>query len=534
MEKEQHYLKKELDTLVQEDNRVFDFLEHAVLDGLWYWDLQNPDVEWMNDDFWTLLGYDHNEKKHLASEWQDLIFKEDFELSIDNFNKHLANPDYPYDQIVRYYHKNGSTVWVRCRGLAIRDEQGTPIRMIGAHNDMTEIMKTQMELKNTLESLEKKKVKRKQELQRYTQLYENMADGFVVTDLEGNIFQTNQAYLDMVGYSTKQLYNLNFKDISVRKAIYTNIETKNLELVKSRGYSDWFEKEYIHKDGHHILVEIRVYFVEKYDGIEDAMWAIIKDISEREKAITEKELQEQMLIQQSKLASMGEMLNAIAHQWRQPLNILNGTLNNVADAYKHNELSHEYFEDMLEIAGKNIQYMSQTINDFKNFFQPSSNDEYFEIHEAIKAVESIIGEQLKANDIDLSVNIYNNITVHGAKNALEHVIINLINNAKDSILDVINSNNLQKNRGFIRLDVKKLEKKILISISDNGKGIDTEVKERIFEPYFTTKDEGKGSGIGLYLSRSVLQKSFSGFLELQNSSKEGSTFLITIPYSKLN
>ena len=531
MKKLDHYLKKELNTLVKEDSRVLDFLEHAALDGLWYWDLQNPEDEWMNNDFWTLLGYDPNEKKHLASEWQDMIFPEDLEIAIDNLDKHIADPNHPYDQIVRYYHKNGSTIWVRCRGMAIRNESGIPIRMLGAHNDMTEIMKTQVELKSTLETLEKKNIETKEALERYTQLYENMADGFVVADLEGNIFQSNQSYLNIIGYTSEELYKLNYKDISVQKAVYMTQEIKNLELAKSRGYSDWFEKEYIHKDGHNILAEIRVYYVEKYDGNKDAMWAIIKDISEKRKAEKENELHEQMLIQQSKLSSMGEMLNAIAHQWRQPLNILNGTLNNVVDAYKHKELSDEYFEDMIDIAGRNIQHMSQTINDFKNFFQPSTEDEYFEIHDAIKSIENIIGIQLKANNIDLFVNVYNDIIVHGAKNALEHVIINLINNAKDSILDLLNSDNSSRKRGFIRVDVQKLEKKILIRISDNGEGIEAKIQGRIFEPYFTTKEEGKGSGIGLYLSRSILQKTFSGFLILQSSNKKGSTFLITLPIS---
>ena len=529
MDKNEHYLKNELNILVQEDIKIFDFLEHAALDGLWYWDLINQENEWMNDDFWTLLGYDPSEKKHLSSEWQDIIFQEDFALSMDNFKKHLTDANYPYDQIVRYWHKNGSIVWVRCRGMAIRDKSGTPIRMIGAHNDMTKIMKTQVELEDTLKTLEKKNIETKQALQRYTQLYENMADGFIVTNFEGNIIQANKAFLDIVGYTSEQLYILNYKDISLKNENFITQEMKNLEFVKTRGYSDWFEKEYIHKDGHFISVEVRIYFVENYNNTDDAMWAIIKDITEKKEAIKEKRLREQVLIQQSKLASMGEMLNAIAHQWRQPLNILNGTLNNIADAYKNKELSDEYFDDMLTISNQNIQYMSQIINDFKNFSQPSSTNEYFEIRDAIKTVKNIVDAQLKNNNIDLIVNIFSNIKVLGVKNILEHVLINLINNSKDSILEYNADTKLEEKIGFIRVDVQKLKNKILISVSDNGKGIIPEISERIFEPYFTTKEEGKGSGIGLYLSRSLLLKSFSGSLSLLHSNEKGSTFLITLP-----
>jgi len=135
---EKHYLKNELYNLLSSNSDIFDFLQHGSLDGLWYWDLENPDNEWMNSRFWELLGFDPNEKKHLAKEWQDLIHPDDLKKAIDNFNKHCENPKHPYDQIVRYRHKEGKTVWVRCRGIAIRNKEGKPIRMLGAHNDLTE------------------------------------------------------------------------------------------------------------------------------------------------------------------------------------------------------------------------------------------------------------------------------------------------------------------------------------------------------------------------------------------------------------
>jgi len=132
-----HYLKDELYSLVSNEPAIFEFLQRGSLDGLWYWDLENPEHEWMNAEFWELLGYDPNEMKHLASEWQDLIHPDDLEAALENFSKHAEDPSHPYDQIVRYRHKDGSTVWVRCRGIAIRDEDGRPKRMLGAHNDLT-------------------------------------------------------------------------------------------------------------------------------------------------------------------------------------------------------------------------------------------------------------------------------------------------------------------------------------------------------------------------------------------------------------
>jgi diguanylate cyclase (GGDEF)-like protein/PAS domain S-box-containing protein len=148
------YLKEELDKLVLSDISIFEFIKAGSLDGVWYWDLEHPENEWMSERFWEVMGYGASDKKHLASEWQDMIFPEDLEVAVDNFNKHLANPDHPYDQIVRYRHKDGSTVWVRCRGIAIRDENGKPIRMLGAHNDLTQIMRAKQEIETLNKELE--------------------------------------------------------------------------------------------------------------------------------------------------------------------------------------------------------------------------------------------------------------------------------------------------------------------------------------------------------------------------------------------
>ncbi|TXE11218.1 PAS domain S-box protein [Algoriphagus aquimarinus] len=136
--KNTNYLKEELYELIKTDESIFDFIQESSLDGLWYWDLEQPEEEWMNPKFWSVLGYDHREMPHKASAWQDIIHPEDLKLATDNFIKHCENPDHPYDQTVRYTHKKGSTVWIRCRGLAIRDKHGKPLRMLGAHQEITD------------------------------------------------------------------------------------------------------------------------------------------------------------------------------------------------------------------------------------------------------------------------------------------------------------------------------------------------------------------------------------------------------------
>jgi len=151
----ENYLKKELYDLVQSEQSIFEFIQSGSLDGIWYWDIEQPENEWMSPKFWETLGYNPKEKKHLSSEWQDIIHQEDLKLATENFYKHCHDPHHPYDQIVRYQHKDGSTVWIRCRGLAIRDESGKAKRMLGAHTDITDFKKVETDLSRLTREYEK-------------------------------------------------------------------------------------------------------------------------------------------------------------------------------------------------------------------------------------------------------------------------------------------------------------------------------------------------------------------------------------------
>lgn len=134
---QENYLKTELDTLLQKDPAAWQFFQKWSMDGVFFWDLEHPDNEYMSPEFWNLFGYDPATKTHNPCEWQDIIFEDDLKSALENFERHCENPEFPYDQLVRYRHKNGSIVWVRCRGVAIRNDAGKPIRMLGAHSDVT-------------------------------------------------------------------------------------------------------------------------------------------------------------------------------------------------------------------------------------------------------------------------------------------------------------------------------------------------------------------------------------------------------------
>ncbi len=146
-----NYLKAELYNAVKNNEQIFDFIQENCLDGLWYWDLDKPENEWMNPRFWQTLGYNPNEMPHSPSAWQHIINQNDLQIAIDNFQKHLADENHPYDQIVRYRHKDGHTVWIRCKGKAIRNQQGKPIRMLGVHNNITDFKNEEIRYKSLIE-----------------------------------------------------------------------------------------------------------------------------------------------------------------------------------------------------------------------------------------------------------------------------------------------------------------------------------------------------------------------------------------------
>src|SRR6267154_150696 len=141
-----HYLKTEFYQLLQQDAGIFEFLQSGSLDGLWYWDLEHIEHEWLSPRFKAIFGFEDHEVPNTSAWWQERIFREDLPIALDNFTRHCADPNHPYDHVVRYRHRDGSTVWVRCRGMAIRDD-GRPIRLLGTHTDVSVFKRAEEQLR---------------------------------------------------------------------------------------------------------------------------------------------------------------------------------------------------------------------------------------------------------------------------------------------------------------------------------------------------------------------------------------------------
>ena len=228
-------------------------------------------------------------------------------------------------------------------------------------------------------------------------------------------------------------------------------------------------------------------------------------------AVKENQKKDQLLAQQSKLAAMGEMVGSIAHQWRQPLNAIGGSIQMVDLDYEDNLINEKYIEDFIQHNMKLINYMSKTIDDFRDFFRVDKTKGNFSIKNVVESTISLIDSQFKCNNINIDIKEKHNIILNGYKSEFQQVILNIINNAKDEFIEKKQTN------GDITIEILNDNNIIYIKISDNAGGISEKIINRIFEPYYTTKEQGKGIGLGLYMSKMIIEENMDGKLNVYNS-----------------
>jgi signal transduction histidine kinase len=217
------------------------------------------------------------------------------------------------------------------------------------------------------------------------------------------------------------------------------------------------------------------------------------------------------ILEQSRLAKMGEMISMIAHQWRQPLQSISATTSAIEiKLMLEEDINKEFITDQLHKISSYSQDLSKTIDGFRNFFKPSKTKEYIKLDNIVNSVISIIGDSLKSNNINLSLDLKNHDEVYSYENELKHVVLNLIKNSEDIIME------RKIDTPYIWINTYSEGESTIIEIIDNGGGIDKEIIDKIFEPYFSTKSEKNGSGLGLYISKMIVEKHCGGKLLVES------------------
>jgi len=382
---------------------------------------------------------------------------------------------------------------------------------------------------------------------------------FLISPIDGSIIDANHAASKFFHMKKEELVKLRVSDVSLLP------EEDVLEMINksmTEGLQNYISK---FKMGQSVFdIEVQASPIEM-DG-QSMLFAICHDVTEKvimenelkelnknlERMVTEeaekRRQQELLLIQQSKMSSVGEILSAIIHQWKQPLTAISYLMQDVADSAERNVLEQEYLINLSTEALNQINYMNQTVEDFRKFLMPSKSKEVFNVALDVRRAVKMLSKQLEKDDIDLHLTVVNTNTdiatyetadellesetykiniscfdSYGYANEFKQVLMNIINNARDAILTI---NKETKLDGKINIVLSCHGESIEISVSDNAGGIPEEIADRIFEPYFTTKSS-KGTGIGLYMAKNIIEKHMEGTITATNCDR-GALFTIVL------
>ena len=366
----------------------------------------------------------------------------------------------------------------------------------------------------------------------YSRAIEGVQDGLWDLDLKTEKLFCSNRYLTMLGYDPKD----NNSSIELwKKSIHKDDYIKTLKKIIShyRGKTNLYEDNYrvLCKDGSYKWIKVRgkIFFDESKEPLR--MTGFHTDIDDIIRLQNDNTKKEQMLYQQSKLASMGEMIGNIAHQWRQPLNVISTIASGQIMQLELNLTKKEETIDDLNKLINTVQYLSNIIDKFRHFFNPNKELETFYIDELITENLEIFESSYKLSDIDLIIDL-DHIKITGYKFELMQVIINLINNARDALVEKYEKDELK----YIFMKSSIEDSFAVIRIYDNAFGINEKIKEKIYEPYFTTKHQSQGTGLGLYMSNEIVKKHLNGKLENETISfiyegeeYKGEEFKIMLP-----
>ncbi len=268
-----------------------------------------------------------------------------------------------------------------------------------------------------------------------------------------------------------------------------------------------------------VLVTIINHFKNLHNYLEESILKKTKELvslnssleTRIHKEVENSRRKDNIMFQQARMASLGEMLQNIAHQWRQPLGSLMMIIQSFESKFLAGKLTESFITSRVNDAQLLSQNMSDTLEDFRTFFNPNRAKKAFSIKEVIQKSIDLSKYQLEKEQIDLALIMRNDLEVFGFKNELIHVLLNLIGNSKDIL-----STKVEQKKKIIHIIAKEAKETIFINVIDNGGGIKSDIIPKVFDPYFTTKHKSVGTGIGLYMSKQMVEKHMSGKITVKN------------------
>ncbi len=343
------------------------------------------------------------------------------------------------------------------------------------------------------------------------------------TDINGIITFVNDEFCKIFEYTKEELIGKNHNIVrhpDVPKEVFKNLWDT---ILAKKTYKAMVKN--LSKYGKTLYVNTTVIPILDKNGDIEEFIAIRYDMTESVKLAKQMQEKDRFLFQQSRLAAMGEMIGNIAHQWRQPLNELGITVYQMKKLFLSEDKKDDFLQSY-EHSKDVIKRMSSTIEDFRNFFSPNRQKERFLLKDAMDELLRMMQGSIQRHALHVEVVQREKAFVYGFFNEFNQVMLNLINNSKDAF----NQRKIEKRKIKITIGVDEQQNSTII-YSDNAKGIDENIIDKIFDPYFTTKHSSEGTGLGLYMSEMIIQKSMNGSIKAYNS-EDGAIFEIKIPLAK--
>ncbi len=485
------------------DNVPRVILEDALA-GYWDWDIENS-VEYLSPRFKSMFGYEEHELPDTPDAWQQLIFPEDLQMVLDNFDQHVKSQGkIPHKGEVRYKHKDGSTVWVSFSGRVVEwDALGNPRRMIGCHIDIT----AQKRLEQQLKTSEK----------RFKEAFEHSTIGMVLVSTEGKLLKVNRNLCQIFGYTEEELLTKTFQELTYPDDLEADLSLFN-SLIEGHIPHYQMEKRYFHKSGKIIWANLSVSIVRDQDGQPIHFVSQVEDITQRKKA--QGKLERTLELAKNQNNRLMNFAHIVTHNLRSNT----GNLAMMLDFYEKEEdasVKEELLKHLKQISGSFTETVAHLTEVVDTQTKANKHLKRIKLHKVIEKTKA----SLSADILRLNAEVVNNVppavSVRYNPAYLDSIIINFLTNALKY--------SSPERSPIITFKLKERMAFYVLSITDNGLGMDLKkVGGKLFGLYKTFHKNQDAKGVGLFITRNQIE-TMGGKIKVDSTPGEGTTFYIYIP-----
>ena len=451
-----------------------------------------PDLLWIKDTDGVYIACNNRFEDFFGAKEKDIVGKTDYDFVekelADFFREHDNNamnsskPLSNYEEIT--FACDNHKEFLHTTKTKVIDNNGNILGILGIGKDITKEKKIQAHIKKQKDEFET--------------IFKSVREGIAILDLNAKILNCNDAFIKLTGYTKEQLIKKSFYELTSKEDKKTDEDA--IKFVLEHEYLENLENNFVKDDGKIINVNISISLLLD----KKRLLLTIKDMTTIK-----------MLEQNERLASMGEMIGNIAHQWRQPLSVITASASGMKlmREISDKDCNDDFMDNAMDSIINQSEYLSKTIDNFRDFVKGDISYSKTSIKQTIEQTLDLINASLKMSYISIYTDLKDDITINGSVQELEQAFLNILNNSKDILKEKVSN---EEDR-VILVSTKKLDKnKLELSIKDSGGGVDYQIIEKIFEPYFTTKHKSQGTGLGLSMVDKIIRDRHKGLIAVEN------------------